>query len=114
MKDEKLFEITDTRMETPLSSLRAALRNPDARVRAQAVRAIGYMGSEAAEAAPDLVKMIADGTHAAEAMDALREIGEAAVPHILELVDGKEGLGTAAAEALRAIGTPVVRAELKS
>ncbi len=111
MKDERLSEINAAKVETPLSSLRRALKDSNARVRMQAVRAIGYMGPEAADAAQDLVRMMADGVHVAEAVDALREIGEAAVPHILELVEGDECLSGAALEALRAIGSPPVRAE---
>jgi len=61
-----------------LSALRAALGHQDERVRVQAMRAIGYMGPDAAEAIPDLVRMVACGVNAAEAMEALREIGDAA------------------------------------
>jgi hypothetical protein len=61
-----------------LEALRAALRHTDERVRAQAARAIGYMGLDAAEAIPDLARMIKQDINAEEAMDALREIGGAA------------------------------------
>jgi len=87
-----------------LDALRAALRHEDARVRSQAARAIGYMGPDAAEAAPDLVRMLAKGSDAREALNALREIGEAAVPHIQRLIGGDQDLNSAALEALRAIG----------
>jgi len=108
MKDERLSEINAAKVETPLSSLRRALKDSNARVRMQAVRAIGYMGPEAAEAAQDLVRMMADGVHVAEAMDALREIGEAAVPHLLKIVQGDGRLKKSALEALCAMGIPSV------
>ena len=87
-----------------ISSLRAALKDPDAKVRAQATKAIGYMGPDAAEAAPDLVMMVVSGVDAAEAMDALREIGEAAVPHILPLLDEDGRLRKAAEDVLALLG----------
>ncbi|MBN1282248.1 MAG: hypothetical protein JXA24_00565 [Proteobacteria bacterium] len=86
-----------------LDSLRAALWHDDPRVRAQAARAIGYMGPEAAEAAPDLVRMVAADRGGEDALNALREIGEAAVPHIMNLLKSEETLSKSVAEALRAI-----------
>ena len=69
-----------------LSSLRVALKDPDARVRSQAAKAIGYIGPDAAEAIPDLLKMIAEGVNAQEAVDALREMGDAA-EEALRMID---------------------------
>jgi HEAT repeat protein len=111
MRNGRLSGIAGSKGETPLSSLRRALKDSNARVRTQAVRAIGYMGPDAAEAAQDLVRIMAEGVNVAEAVDALREIGEAAVQHILELIERDENLGAAATEALRAIGSPSVRAK---
>lgn len=69
-------------------------------MRSQAAKAIGYMGPKAAEATPDLVQLMAHGADAREAMRALMEIGDAAVPHLEALLDGAEELRRAAAEAL--------------
>ena len=91
--------------DSSLASLRDALRNGDSRVRAQAARAIGYMGPEAAEAAPDLVRLVENGIDAKEALNALGEIGEAALPHIMALLDREQSLGRAVSEALRAIAS---------
>jgi len=91
-----------------LDALRTALRSEDARVRSQAARAIGYMGPEAAEAAPDLVRLVAKGSDAREALNALAEIGEAAVPHIMELLKKEEEMGRAVADALHAIASQTI------
>jgi len=106
MGDGRSSWIDGARGGTELALLRGALRDSNSRIRTQAMRAIGYMGPEAAEAAPDLVRMMAEETNVAEAVDALREIGEAAVPLIMELVEGGGRLSEAALEAIRAIGKP--------
>jgi HEAT repeat protein len=65
-----------------LETYRRALADKDTSVRDVAARAIQNLGESAADAAPDLIPLLADKDNAGPAEWALRDIGAAAVPSL--------------------------------
>lgn len=68
-----------------LPRLRDATRSDDLWIRAGAAKAIGFQGRDAAEAIPDLVRLLADehGDVRAESLEALAEMGQAAAGSLI-------------------------------
>jgi HEAT repeat protein len=93
------------RVELIVGTLRAALSDEAATVRLAAVHALGLVGSPAADAVPELVRLLADADETVQcrAAESLGQIGgEAAVPPLVEkLADPSP---TVKAEVAKALG----------
>lgn len=88
-----------------LATYRSALGDADGSVRDCAARALQALGADAAPAAPDLVPLLADRDNAGPAAWALRDIGAAAVPTLVQaLAHESEAIRRGAAQTLGTLG----------
>ncbi|HUF61907.1 MAG TPA: HEAT repeat domain-containing protein [Verrucomicrobiales bacterium] len=96
-----------------LPRLREATRSDDLWIRAGAAKAIGWQGPAAAEAIPDLTALLADEHRdvRAEALEAMAEMGTAAVAALIPVLGHEQAAARkAATEALGILGEEAVAA----
>lgn len=92
-------------LDITVSSLTAELKQDDSNSRQIAAKRLGWFGPAAAEAVPDLIRLLRDGSVREEAVQSLRRIGpeaKAAIPALVAM-ENESVIGNYAKVALKEI-----------